>query len=176
MPKQCGPRRKVFDNSGAVYWIWQERIDRLFTLRNLHGIAFIDIPLRYSSCPPDYQDFNVKKSLAQVTAQIEKLQKEAEAIRARELHGVIARIKEAIRHYGLTSTDLGLNGPRGGGRRSAVRSAVKKRRSRSPRRNTGVIKFRSADGQQTWTGHGRAPNWFRFALQAGATRESLLVK
>jgi DNA-binding protein H-NS len=147
-----------------------------FTLRNLHGIAFIDIPLRYPPFPPNYQDINVKKSLAQVTAQIEKLQKEAEAIRARELHGVIARIKEAIQHYGLTSTDLGLTVSRGGARRSAVKSVAKKRRQRSPRRNTGVIKFRSTDGQQTWTGHGRAPNWFKFALEAGATRESLLVK
>ena len=51
---------------------------------------------------------NVPKSLSQLTAQIKKLQKEAEAIKAKELDGVIARIKEAIQRYGLTATDLGL--------------------------------------------------------------------
>ena len=50
----------------------------------------------------------MKKSLSQVTAQIERLQKEAEALKAKELDGVVSRIKEAIQHYGLTDADLGL--------------------------------------------------------------------
>ena len=47
---------------------------------------------------PNRQGIEVKKSLSQVTAQIERLQKEAEAIKAKELDGVVARIKEAIQH------------------------------------------------------------------------------
>ena len=116
------------------------------------------------------------KSLTQVTAQIEKLQKEAEAIKAREIDGVIARIKEAIEHYGLTAADLGLRKSRVKKPGTASKTAAKKGRPRKApkaRKSTGVIKFRSADGQQSWTGHGRAPNWFKAALEAGATRESL---
>ncbi len=51
-----------------------------------------------------------KKTLAQIQSQIDKLQKEAEAIRAREVADVIGRIQEAIAHYGLTAADLGLDG------------------------------------------------------------------
>ncbi|MDP4300208.1 H-NS histone family protein [Leptothrix discophora] len=51
-----------------------------------------------------------KKTLAQIQSQIDKLQKEAEAIRSREVADVVGRIKEAIAHYGLTAADLGLDG------------------------------------------------------------------
>ena len=116
----------------------------------------------------------MKKSLSQVTAQIEKLQKEAEAIKAKELEGVIARIKEAIRHYGLTAADLGLGRSRAAKSGAAGKSGAKRGRPRKMRKGTGVVKFRGPDGQ-TWTGHGRAPNWFKAALEGGATRESLAV-
>ena len=118
----------------------------------------------------------MKKSLAQVTAQIEKLQREAQAIKAKELDGVVGRIKEAIEHYGLTAADLGLTRARAKKPGAASKVAAKKGRPRKSPNGAGVIRFRSADGQQTWTGHGRAPNWFKEALDAGATRESLAVE
>mgnify|MGYP003581503563 CR=1 FL=1 len=97
---------------------------------------------------------------------------EAEAIKAKELDGVIARIKEAIQHYGLTAADLGLKRSRSAKSGTARKTAAKRARPGKTRKGTGVIKFRSADGQ-TWTGHGRAPNWFKAALAAGAARRSL---
>lgn len=114
------------------------------------------------------------KSLTQLTAQIEKLQREAQAIKAKELDGVIARIKDAIQHYGLTAADLGLRKSRATSG-AASKVAAKKGKARKARKGSGVIRFRSPDGQQSWTGHGRAPNWFKAALAAGATRESLAV-
>lgn len=54
-----------------------------------------------------------KKTLAQIQSQIDKLQKEAESIRAREVADVVGRIKEAIAHYGLSAADLGLAGKTG---------------------------------------------------------------
>jgi DNA-binding protein H-NS len=117
----------------------------------------------------------MNKSFSQLTAQIEKLQKEAQAIKAKELDGVVARIKEAITRYGLTAADLGLT--RSGKTRSkpVAKIAVSKTRQRGTRKSTGVAKFRGPEGQ-TWTGHGRAPNWFKAAIASGATQESLLVK
>ena len=118
------------------------------------------------------------KSLTQITAQIEKLQKEAQAIKAKELDGVIARIREAIEHYGLTAADLGLRRSRTAKTPAASGAAAKKgkvRKARKARKSAGVIRFRSVDGQQSWTGHGRAPSWFKAALEAGSTRESLAV-
>ena len=117
----------------------------------------------------------MKKSLSQLTTQIEKLQREAAAIKAKELDGVIARIKEAIQHYGLTAADLGLTKSRAAKRGAASKRAAKKGRATKPRVGKGVIRFRSEDGLRTWTGHGRAPAWFKEALEAGATRGSLAV-
>ena len=56
----------------------------------------------------------MRMSLRQLTAQIEKLQMEAQANKAKEAEGVIARIKEAVGHYGLTAADPGLRKSRGG--------------------------------------------------------------
>ncbi|HRO61673.1 MAG TPA: H-NS histone family protein, partial [Burkholderiaceae bacterium] len=53
------------------------------------------------------------KTLAQLDAQIAKLQRQAEALRAREVAGVITRIKVAIDYYGLTAADLGFGNARG---------------------------------------------------------------
>ena len=44
------------------------------------------------------------KTLSQINAQIAKLQQEAEAIKAKEVAGVIDRIKEALAHYVLAPT------------------------------------------------------------------------
>ena len=120
-------------------------------------------------------DDEVPKSLSQVTAQIEKLQREAKTLKEREVKVVIARIKEAIGHYGLTASDLGLTGSRSAKRGTAAKAAGKKRAKPGARKATGVPKYQSPDGR-TWTGHGRAPNWYKEALAAGSAAESLLVK
>ena len=46
------------------------------------------------------------RTLAEINEEIARLQKEAERVRAEEVAGVIARMKEAIAHYGLTANDL----------------------------------------------------------------------
>jgi DNA-binding protein H-NS len=117
---------------------------------------------------------NVPKSLTQLTAQIEKLQKQAQAIKAKELDDVISRIKEAIGHYGLTAADLGLTRSRAAKSAAAGKAAAKKGKTGKARK-TGAIMFRSVDGQRGWTGRGRAPNWFKQAIAEGASKESLLV-
>ena len=53
-------------------------------------------------------------SYTQLQAQIEKLQKEAEAARKREIAETIANIKHAIKTFGLTAEDLGLTSLIGG--------------------------------------------------------------
>ena len=48
------------------------------------------------------------KTYAQLNAEIEVLKAKADAARKNEAADVITRIKAAIAHYGLTTTDLGL--------------------------------------------------------------------
>lgn len=107
--------------------------------------------------------FEVSKSYAELQKQIEALKKEAEAVRAKEVAGVLARIREAIDHYGLTPADLFGTGMKDSSRQSS--SVV----SRVP------VKYRDGAGN-VWSGRGPRPAWFKAALQAGKQPEEFLVK
>lgn len=74
-------------------------------------------------------------SYIQIQAQIQKLQKEAEALRKRELSETIANIKKAIAAFGLTAEDLGLSGAsKSAGRRGRPAKAVASKKSGSKKR------------------------------------------
>ncbi|WP_431103050.1 H-NS family nucleoid-associated regulatory protein [Roseateles noduli] len=121
------------------------------------------------------------KSLKQVMAQIDKLQKEASALRTKEISGVVARIREAIDHYALTPADIFGDGtaPRRRGRKPGAKTAATKSAGRATvargRKSAGVPKYHNGEGK-TWTGMGKRPNWFKDALEAGKTAEDLLIK
>lgn len=118
------------------------------------------------------------KTLAQLNVQIAELQKRADAVKAKEAAGVIARIKEAITHYGLTAADLGLSGPVAKVVKTVKamsKVTVKKARKKGAKKPAGVIRYRDEAGN-AWTGHGKRPRWFLAALEAGKTLEDLEVK
>ncbi|MDP9993836.1 H-NS family nucleoid-associated regulatory protein [Variovorax boronicumulans] len=98
-----------------------------------------------------------KKSYAQIQRQIEALQREADGLRAQEVAGVVARIKEAIAHYGLTAEQLGY-GP-------------------TPRRvkaqkvgRAGVPAYSDGLGN-VWGGRGPRPLWLKAAIAGNKTLE-----
>jgi DNA-binding protein H-NS len=120
------------------------------------------------------------KTIAQINAQIEKLQKQADVLKAKEAAGVIARIKVAIEHYGLTAADLGFSGLAIKPAKTAktvkpvVTVVAKKARKKAAPKPVGVIRFRDDVGH-SWTGKGTRPNWYKAAIEAGKTPESLSV-
>lgn len=114
------------------------------------------------------------KTLTQLNAQIAKLQKEVEAVKAREAVGVIERIKEAIAHYGLTAADLGFSGRGTESVKAAGNAIAKKKRKKAAKKPAGVIRYRDEAGN-TWTGHGKRPRWYLAALESGKTPEDLEV-
>ena len=122
------------------------------------------------------------KTLTQIQKQIAKLQKEADAIKAREMMGVIERIRDAIGHYGLTVEHLfGVKAPKA--------LAKKKAKSAGPRGTSesvgtrpsaakgtkAAIKYRDAHGN-SWSGRGSQPRWLRFAIEDGASLSDFEVK
>jgi DNA-binding protein H-NS len=112
------------------------------------------------------------RSLSQIQKQIAKLEVQANAIKKKEMVGVVARIKEAIAFYGLTASDLGLAG---GPRKGRATPSTTKVSGRKPRKAAvGKIKFRDGNGN-AWTGHGRRPQWYVNAIAAGATPEQLMA-
>ena len=101
------------------------------------------------------------QSYKQIQKQIETLQRQAEKLRAQEIDGVIARIKTAITHYGLTAEQLGF-----GASANGVKTKSKAGKA-TPARSA-----KYSDGQgNSWSGMGKRPYWLRDALAAGRTLE-----
>ncbi|MFM9927723.1 H-NS histone family protein [Variovorax sp. H27-G14] len=96
------------------------------------------------------------QTLAQITKQIEKLQKEADALRRTELKGVIDRIRVAISHYGLTPDQLGFGKPAAKSAKPVIKSGDE----------FAMPKFTNDEGQ-VWSGRGPRPLWLREALADG---------
>lgn len=105
------------------------------------------------------------KTYMAVKSQIAKLEKQAEALRKRELKDVITKIRSAIDEYGLTAVDLGFGS--GAGKPGARKKVAKRRAARS----VGVAKYRDPATQQTWTGRGRPPAW----IVAAKNRDDYLI-
>ena len=99
---------------------------------------------------------------SQIQQKIAKLQKEADALRQKEANGVIARIKVAIEHYGLTAEQLGFVGVKASGKAKVLGKAAS------------GGKYRDGNGQ-SWSGRGPRPRWLREAIAGGASLESFLA-
>jgi DNA-binding protein H-NS len=117
------------------------------------------------------------RTLDEIQAEIRRLEAEAQAVRQAEVAEVIGRIKEAIKHYGLTAEDLGLAPKRRGrkpGAKAAMGAASKAAGRKASAKKAGVAKY--GDGQgNTWTGHGKRPKWFLDALASGKSASELLL-
>jgi DNA-binding protein H-NS len=103
------------------------------------------------------------QTYAQIQKQIAQLQKSADALREKELSGVVSRIKEAIAHYGLTAQQLGFSGAvptKGGAKKTGAKA--------------GGAKYSDGKGK-FWSGMGKRPYWLRDALAAGKTLEDFRV-
>lgn len=113
------------------------------------------------------------KTYAQLQKQIAKLQQEANAVKAKEIAGVIERIQVAIQHYGLTAADLF---PPAGARKSKLpRSSAKVAKlAKVPKKPPTPPKY--TDGAaKTWNGIGKRPGWYVTALAAGKTPKDLEI-
>lgn len=100
------------------------------------------------------------KSYGQLQAQIQKLQAEAEALKAKEVEGVIARIRTAIEHYGITPDQLF-------GKATTSRAAAKKAPARKSAAKGKPVAIKYRDGDNTWTGRGNKPRWLVARLEEG---------
>jgi DNA-binding protein H-NS len=94
-------------------------------------------------------------SYKDLQSQIEKLQKQAEQARDKEVSTVVAQIKSMMAEYGIQPSDLGV-------------AARRKRKTGTPT----APKFSNPQTGETWTGRGRAPKWIegkdraKFAIKA----------
>lgn len=108
-------------------------------------------------------------TLAQLQAQIDVLNRQAEVLRQKEKGEVVARIKEAIATYEISASDLFATKrkPRvdAGGRVGKKKPAAKKTNSSAAYR----------DGSNQWSGRGPRPKWLRELLAAGRSLDEFRV-
>ncbi|SIT43881.1 DNA-binding protein H-NS [Paraburkholderia piptadeniae] len=91
-------------------------------------------------------------TIENLQAKIAKLQAQAELIARNESSTVIAKIRDIMERYGLTTADIEAHlGGKKRGREAGVKVAGKPA--------TGAAKYQDLKTGATWTGHGRAPAW-----------------
>jgi DNA-binding protein H-NS len=100
---------------------------------------------------------------------IDALRQQAEHMKRKERPGVVARIKEAIAHYGLTPKDLDFTTTADQAEPRATKPAKGEAKAR---KRPSVVKYRDGAGNQ-WTGYGPRPKWLKQALADGASEASL---
>jgi len=124
------------------------------------------------------------KSIAQLTEQMHRIQRQIEAAKAKEVAGVVARIQEAIAHYGLTSEDI--FPPSGRQRLPKATKSPKPKNVRETKRppaqekksKTAGVKLppKFSDGAgSSWSGRGSTPRWLVDAIAGGKTKEDFAV-
>ena len=111
------------------------------------------------------------KKLAQIEAQIKKLQAAAEALKAKEVDGVVARIRTAIEHYGITADQL-FERAKDVASKAATQTAG--RRKSLAKGAKVAVKYRDG-AENTWTGRGNKPRWLVARLAEGRKIEEFAV-
>jgi DNA-binding protein H-NS len=110
-----------------------------------------------------------RQDLAEIKRKIAELQQQVEAVRAEEVAGVVARIREAITYYDLTIKDVF------GGRTTGVgRSKAKKALRSVSAKKAAVVRYCDSAGN-SWAGRGKRPNWLKAALANGTALDDLAV-
>jgi DNA-binding protein H-NS len=115
-------------------------------------------------------------NLIDIQSQIEKLQKQANEIKAKEFGGTVQDILEKMQAFGITLKDLQNAKPvkatkAGRGKSNVAIKPVK------ANKKTGVpvaAKYRGPNGE-SWSGRGLTPKWLTALIAQGHTKESFAV-
>lgn len=120
-------------------------------------------------------------NLIELQSQIEKLQKQAADLKAKEFSSTVADIKAKMQAFGITVKDLA--------GKSAGKSAGKGKSAKVPKvAKTGAVKirkskaagvpvapkFRGPNGE-TWSGRGLSPKWLSSLIAQGQKKEDFAI-
>lgn len=106
-----------------------------------------------------------KQTYKDLLKQQEELAKQIEEARKNEIASVVAEIKTQIEEYKLTAEDLGFTSAKTRGRKAGTSTKGEK-----------VVKYRNPENpEQTYSGHGRKPDWLNAKLNEGKTLEEFAV-
>jgi len=113
-------------------------------------------------------------SLIDIQSQIEKLQRQANDIKAKEFDKTVQEIVGKMRAFGISVKDLQVALS---GRAKSSAKPVPKRKSASPAGKPQASvppKYRGPNGE-TWSGRGLTPRWLAALVQEGQAKEAFLI-
>ena len=114
-------------------------------------------------------------NLIDIQSQIEKLQKQAADIKAREFDKTLQDIRAKMQAFGITVKDLQSNKSSAKGKKEVVSkkraSAVVQKAIKTPV----AAKFRGPGGE-TWTGRGLTPKWLTALIEQGRPKEEFAIR
>lgn len=119
-------------------------------------------------------------NLIEIQDQIEKLQKQASDIKAREFGKTVQDILAKMQAFGITLKDLQPGKARTGkGKPKTARAkgTAKAAGAGSPKRSVGPVaaKYRGPNGE-VWSGRGLTPRWLTALLINGKTKADFAIK
>lgn len=118
-------------------------------------------------------------NLIDIQSQIEKLQKQANEIKAKDFNATVQEILTKMQAFGITvkdlqspkATKLAKSGRAGKAKSSAAKAPKAARKAGTPV----AAKFRGPNGE-TWSGRGLTPKWLASLVAQGQSREAFAVK
>ena len=117
-------------------------------------------------------------NLVDIQQQIEKLQKQAKDIKAREFERTVQDILGKMQAFGITLNDLRQR-QKGSAKTKPARQPRGKARGKSsaPKAAGSVVaaKYRGPNGE-TWSGRGLVPRWLSSLVAQGQAKESFLIQ
>lgn len=116
-------------------------------------------------------------NLIEIQSQIEKLQKQASEIKAKEFHATVQDILVKMQAFGITVKDLQSAKPVKAGKPGRGRAAGKAKAAPKASKKAGVpvaAKYRGPNGE-TWSGRGLTPKWLANLVAAGQPKETFLI-
>lgn len=117
-------------------------------------------------------------NLIELQSQIEKLQKQASDLKAKEFSSTVAEIRAKMQAYGITVKDLG--GGKSSGKAKAVKGVKTAKVGAAKPRKSKVAgipvapKFKGPNGE-TWSGRGLAPRWLSALIAQGQKKEDFAI-
>lgn len=114
---------------------------------------------------------NSNKPLAKLTAQIQALQRRAEALRMNGRASALQKIVAQMHEFQISPAHI----QAAYGATESTRVKQKKAQERTALRQPVAPKYRHPESGETWSGRGRAPRWLTAAEQTGASREQFRI-
>ncbi|HMS26297.1 MAG TPA: H-NS histone family protein [Burkholderiaceae bacterium] len=114
-------------------------------------------------------------NLIDIQTQIEKLQKQAESLKAKEFNNTVVEIRAKMKAFGITIKDIIGKSPNKikGVKTSKVAKTKKTRKSKT----AGVpvaAKYKGPQGE-TWSGRGLTPKWLTTLIAQGRKKEEFAI-